>query len=326
MPLQKIPLQSDHIPIMLSEVADLLDLQSKKKYVDATLGMAGHASHFLHNFPHLCCIGFDQDSNAREKASAQLSQFPSERWEIIPKNFSEIGTIEHFQPDSILFDIGVSSLQFDTPERGFSFRFSAPLDMRMDQSSTLTAREILNTRSAEELQEIFSKYGEEPQSKTIAQKIVDQRMKEEIETTTQLSELIREVKKNFSKKRKKNAGGQPESLVFQALRIAVNNEFFVLEKALHNALKILKNKGRIAVISFHSLEDAIVKKVFSEYENQEKKQKYPQKDMQIPEDIKRRGFYIEKITKKPISPNKEELSQNPRSRSAKLRVIEKICI
>ena len=323
-------LQEIHTSVLLHESLEGLDIKNASQYIDATLGMGGHTYVFLSENSQLKAMGFDQDAHARKIAGEKLAPFIAEkRCVIIPENFEKIGEIsekKEFSPDAILFDIGVSSLQFDTPDRGFSFRFDAPLDMRMNQENSLTAREIVNTWSAEALEKIFLEYGEESWGRHIAKKIVEDREISPFETTLQLSDFIARIKP-FNKERKKtgkNSGGHPAVLVFQALRVAVNREFEVLETALHSAITILKKGGRIGVISFHSLEDKIVKNIFASYEVKGKKQKYPQKKREGNTDGGNTSLQLEKITKKPLAPSKEELEKNPRSRSAKLRIMKKI--
>ncbi len=317
-------LHNIHTSVLLEESKKILDISSRKKYIDCTLGLGGHTFSFLKENSQLCVKGFDHDISAREKAKERLEQFIEEgRMEIIPKNFENIQEQENFFPDSIFFDIGVSSLQFDTPDRGFSFRFEAPLDMRMNTDDFLTAEIIVNTWSEEKLEKIFLEYGEESWGKHIAKKICEDREKTPFKTTTQLAEFIARIKP-FEKDREKNSGGHPAVLVFQALRIAVNRELEVLEKALHAAIKILAPEGRIAVITFHSLEDKIVKNIFAFYEQKGKKQKYPKKEEEKKNSSRENiSFFLEKINKKPIIPSSEEVLKNPRSRSAKLRGIIK---
>lgn len=326
--------QEIHTSVLLHESKEGLDIQNATRYIDATLGMGGHTHAFLSANPELKARGFDQDEQAREKANTRLKEFiDSGRCTIIPENFEKIGICAEFSPDAILFDIGVSSLQFDTPDRGFSFRFDAPLDMRMNQDDELTAEIIVNTWSAEDLEKIFLEYGEESWGRHIAKKIVEDRAEKPFNTTLQLSDFVARVKP-FNKERKKtgkNLGGHPAVLVFQALRVAVNREFEVLETALHSAIKILTKGGRIGVISFHSLEDKIVKNIFASYEQKGKKQKYPRTPPAPSGRVAGAGAegditntVLEKITKKPISPSPEEIERNPRSRSAKLRIMKKL--
>ncbi len=306
-----------HTSIMPKECADLLCIPKVSRHIDATLGLGGHAAFFFTQNPQLQIIGIDQDPYAREKASEILSPWKGLH-QIVDANFSQIGELSEFHPQSILFDIGVSSLQFDMPERGFSFRFDAPLDMRMNPAQSLTAETIVNEYSVEDLFFIFKTYGEEPEARKIANAIVVSRTRARITSTFQLAACVASAKSSFPY-RYKNAGGHPAALTFQALRIAVNAELDVLEKALHEAIRILEVGGRIAVITFHSLEDRIVKTVFASYFQKEKKQKYAQHAA-----VAFSGSILAPITKKPMEPSNEEKTSNPRSRSAKLRVVEKI--
>ncbi len=312
---------SIHYSVLWKESAEFLNIEKSKYHIDATLGMGGHVEYFFSLNPNLQVLGFDQDENARKIAGERLKLFKEKnQFFIIPENFKkieEVCTEKNFQPTSILFDIGVSSLQFDDGDRGFSFRFEAPLDMRMNQNDTLTAKEIINTWKQEELQNIFYIYGEEKHAYLLAKKIVQQREEKPFETTTELAEFIVSVKP-FSKKTI-----HPAALVFQALRIAVNKELEVLETAVHQAVKILQKGGRLAIITFHSLEDRIVKNVLDEYISKEKVNKYKQQSTTENTSINSK-LCLQKISKKPIIPSEKEQNENPRSRSAKMRVVEKI--
>ncbi len=307
-----------HYSVLWKESAIFLNITESTKHIDATLGMGGHAQYFFTQNPHLHILGFDQDAQARTIAQKRLNTFiANNQLEIIPENFQylkKICTEKNYTPTSILFDIGVSSLQFDDKNRGFSYRFKAPLDMRMDQNTSLTAHEIINTWSQEQLQHIFSLYGEEKYSYRISKKIIEQRKIKPFETTTELANYIVSIKP-FSKKTL-----HPASLVFQALRIAVNNELEVLETAIHQAIHILAKGGRLAVITFHSLEDRIVKNVFEHYISKEKRNKYKQPTSPS----QQKQFCLKKITKKPLTPSETELAENSRSHSAKMRVVEKL--
>lgn len=309
-----------HASIMKKECAQYLRIPSVSRHIDATLGLGGHAEYFFHCNPSIHIIGIDQDPYAISIAQKRLEPF-GDRFQLYAQNFEHIANCKDFAPQSILFDLGVSSLQFDMPERGFSFRFDAPLDMRMDPSSEITAEIIVNEYDMAKLETIFREYGEEPYSKKVAQAIIVARTKSRITTTTQLAECIAQAKPKFWN-RSTNAGGHPAVLCFQALRIAVNREMEVLSTALQNAIDILEMGGRIAVISFHSLEDRIVKQVFASFARKEKKQKY------IPEGSEKKesehGFFLESLCKKPLMATEDEVAQNPRARSARLRVVEKV--
>lgn len=303
-----------HASVLLHESFEFLKGKSSLRHIDATLGMGGHASFFLSQNHDMYMLGFDQDASARCLASERLGMY-GERIQIIPQNFESISAYAEFCPTSILFDVGVSSLQFDEKQRGFSFRFDAPLDMRMDQSNSLTAHHIINEWSQEDLENIFKTYGEEPCAFRIAKNIVEERIKGSVDTTFALASIVERSKRVFHS-RKKNAGGHPSALVFQALRIAVNRELEVLEKGVRAGIEMLDAGGRIGVISFHSLEDRIVKRIFDEYAPKKKRQKYPR-----PGEEDQAGFIH--ITPKPVVPSILEQEQNPRSRSAKFRVLEK---
>ncbi len=316
-----------HASILLEESFEMLHINNSSVHIDATLGMGGHAEYYLSHNKNLQLFGFDQDPFARKIAQERLQKY-SNRFEIIPQNFETLQQVtdeKKIEPTSILFDIGVSSLQFDDGKRGFSFRFEAPLDMRMNPENELTAEIIINEWSQEKLCEIFTDYGEEKYAYLLSKKIVEEREINPFLTTVQLAEFIEKVKPWKKKSWKKGGGKSKESagnaaaLVFQALRIAVNRELDVLEKALHQAIKILKKGGRLAVISFHSLEDRIVKKCFEEYISKEKINKYA-----IPSESENNKYSLRRITKKPFTPSSVEIEKNPRSRSAKMRVVEKL--
>lgn len=282
-----------HVPVMVKEVIENLDLSNKKTIVDATLGGGGHAEVILDSGARV--IGIDQDADALEAAKARLSNIDYRKG-----NFSEIENLVDQKVDGFLFDLGVSSHQIDEADRGFSFRFDAPLDMRMDKGSRLTAYGIVNGYSQEELTKIFFEYGEEKFSRKIAKAIIDYRLSNiesrEIKTTFQLKEIIEKAIPTWKKR-------ETVSRIFQALRIEVNDELNVLKKALDSAVKLLNPNGRIVVISYHSLEDRIVKWFFRE---------------------KAKDGILKIITKRPILASSEEFEANPRSRSAKLRCAEKI--
>jgi 16S rRNA (cytosine1402-N4)-methyltransferase len=305
-----------HIPILLEESFNLLNITSSMYHIDATLGLGGHAKYFLSKNENLQLKGFDQDPFARKIARNNLKDFEN-RIDIISSNFSNIYSQKDFKPTSILFDIGISSLQIDDESRGFSFRFDSPLDMRMNPDTNLTAEIIINEWSATDLCNLFTDYGEEKKAFLIANKIVEQRTLKPFKTTKDLSLFIEKIK--FKKNKFKNAGGNPSTLIFQALRIKVNDELNVLKKALYDAIKILQKGGRLGVITFHSLEDRIVKNCFNDFINKEKVNKYSQKS-----NLVNNKYCLKKITNKPILPSEEEILKNPRSRSSKLRVVEKI--
>lgn len=307
----------NHIPVLLDEVIDGLNIQPDGIYMDGTIGGAGHSLEIakrLSEKGHL--IGIDQDPTALQKAGQVLTNYGS-RVSLFHSNY------EHFDAvldqagisslDGILLDIGVSSHQFDEGERGFSYQVDAPLDMRMDTTSVLTARDIVNEYSPARLQQILFKYGEEQWAKRIVDFIVKEREIKTIETTLELVEII----KAAIPKKVRRDGGHPARKTFQALRIETNDELGVLERTIPRMVSRLKVGGRLAIITFHSLEDRIVKNIFREL----------YKDCICPPDIpncvceKRRE--IEIITRKPIVATKFELEKNHRSRSAKLRIAER---
>ena len=287
--------------------------------MDGTFGAGGH-SRGIHGRGG-SVIALDRDHSTLE-----FSRVREENWatslQYHHSNFSEMGTLlpelGYPQVDGVLLDLGVSSMQFDQPDRGFSFRASAPLDMRMDQDQSLTAADLVNNATADELEQIFFEYGEEKFGRRIARAIVENRP---LETTIELAELV--AKTVPAKRRKGNGRGprksiHPATKVFQALRIAVNSELDSLRKGLEGAIQILRPGGRLVVISFHSLEDRIVKETFRYYSDPW--HNVPKHVME-PESWR---VKLKRITKKPISPSAEEIEQNPRSRSSKLRVAEKI--
>lgn len=295
-----------HIPVMLQEAVDALNIQPEGVYADCTFGGGGHSREILRRLgPKGKLYAFDQDEAAR----ANLPEDPRIRF--MPFNFRHIGRmlkLEDAEPlDGILADLGVSSHQFDEAERGFSTRFEAALDMRMDRRQPLTAAKLLQEMPEAELVHIFSAYGEVSNSKTLARVIAEQRRSMSIQTINQFKEAVQHVVK-----------GNPNKYfaqVFQALRIAVNDEFGALQEMLEQVPSLLKPGGRIAVISFHSIEDRIVKTFFKNGSFRD-----------IPTDEiygTRQESPFNLISKKPILPTQAEIQKNPRSRSAKLRVAEK---
>jgi 16S rRNA (cytosine1402-N4)-methyltransferase len=283
-----------HVPVLLDEVLEAFKGKTLKVFFDGTLGAGGHARAILEAHPEIeRYIACDQDPLAHELAQENLAPWKEKVVFIRGRYAEKVKEVED-QIDGFLIDIGVSSMQLDEKERGFSFMADAPLDMRMDPESRLTACEVVNRYSEKELARIIYEYGEEHRSRAVAKAIVDARRKRRIETTKQLAEIIQP----FATKGRLH----PATLTFQALRIEVNEELKQLEVGLHNAMDKLSCGGRMAVITFHSLEDRIVKNVFR--------------------DAKDRLLII---TKKPIGPLESEVKKNPRSRSSKLRVAEAIC-
>lgn len=297
-----------HIPVLLDEVINVFREVELKTYVDGTLGAAGHAEAILRSHPEIeHFIGIDQDKEALAIGEKRLNV---KGVSLIKGNFSDLAThLKGELVDGILVDIGVSSLQLDHPERGFSFMRDGPLDMRMDQAGGLTAADIVNTWEERDLAQLFFRYGEEKQSRRIARGICAARP---FDTTLQLAECI---EKNASRTR---WDIHPATKTFQALRIAVNRELERLELFLPQAVQSLKKGGRLAIITFHSLEDRIVKQKFAYYAS----------DKESTTGIG--GMFLSKepqvklVTRKPIEASIEEIKKNPRSRSAKLRVIEKL--
>ena len=303
--------------VLLNEAVEGLNVKSDGIYVDCTLGGAGHSSLILKQLTtgHLYC--FDQDENAIQAARQRLETIGNQ-FTIIQSNFKNIKAelnqrgVEHV--DGILFDLGVSSPQFDNAERGFSYNYDARLDMRMDQSSSLDAHEIVNHYSYEQLVEILYKYADEKFAKQIARRIEKEREIQPIDTTFQLVEIVKSAIPAYARRK----GGHPAKRTFQALRIAVNDELNVFDIALKDALDLLNINGRIAVITFHSLEDKICKYTFNEVS---KLKDVPKGLPVIPEEMQPK---FKLINKKPIIATEEELNENHRSHSAKLRVIERV--
>jgi 16S rRNA (cytosine1402-N4)-methyltransferase len=307
-----------HRSVLLQEALDLLDASKGGVFVDATLGMGGHTEAILHANANNKVIAFDQDKDALALAKERLEPFGN-RVKILHSNFSELRNVldssDVGEVDGILADLGVSSLQLDDAERGFSFRFEAPLDMRMDASSDLpTAADLLATLSEEEIANIIYRFGEERFSRRIARRIVERREAgSPVTSTGELAELVaRSVRRSPKDKI------HPATRTFQALRIAVNREMEVLESFLSEATESLKIEGRLAVITFHSLEDRIVKQAFQRMSGR------CQCPPRIPLCVCGAKKVVEILTRKPIIPTDEETDANPRSRSAKLRAVKKI--
>lgn len=304
-----------HIPVLLKETVELLQCKKGGIYIDCTVGAGGHAERILElTSPDGVVVGIDQDEEILKTAEERLKRF-GERIRLMHGNFSDIkGIIKDERADGILFDLGISSYQLEDKDRGFSFMSDAPLDMRMDKKAEITAADIINRSSERELSDIIFKYGEERFAKRIASFIVMERERKPIATTLQLSDIVI----NAIPARFRPRDIHPATRTFQALRIAVNRELEILEKSLLNAVDILKPKGRMCVISFHSLEDRIAKRTFQRLE---KGCICPPK---IP--ICQCGIKpsIKIITKRPVTPSEMEIKANPRSRSAKLRAAEKL--
>ena len=309
--LKNIDIQ--HIPVMVPEILKYLEVSSGGRYIDCTLGEGGHTKSLLEaSNPGGEVLGIDADHEAIEVSKNRLEEY-GERFIYENSNFKNIKKIamkSKFVPcHGILFDLGVSSLQLDKESRGFSFRRKAPLDMRFSINQTLTAQDVLNTFSESEISDILYHYGEERQSRKIAKLIIENRP---LSNADELSDLI---KKNI---RQTNYKINPSTKTFQALRIYINEELNSLSQALEQSLEILGVGGRMAVISYHSLEDRIVKNFFK------KESKYCICPPNIPECDCGHFPKLKIITKKPVSPSQSEIEANKRSRSAKLRVVERI--
>ena len=303
----------EHYSVLLSEAIENLNIKEDGIYVDATLGLGGHSSKILEKLTTGHLYAFDEDKMAISYAEERLSKIGS-NYTLIKSNFvnlkKELAKLGVTKIDGIVFDLGVSSPQIDTASRGFSFSKDGLLDMRMDTDNLLTAEKVVNEYSKEELTSIFFNYGEEKQSRLIANKIIAKRP---IKTTLELVLVIKDaVGANYFYK------NHPERKIFQAIRIEVNKELSVLKDVLPDAGELLNKEGRLVVITFHSLEDRIVKK----YMKEESEVSDLVKGLpEIPEAYKPK---LRLITRKPILPSKKELEENSRSKSAKLRVAEKI--
>jgi 16S rRNA (cytosine1402-N4)-methyltransferase len=310
-------MEFNHFSVMLNEVIEGLNIKEDGIYVDGTLGGAGHSVEIIKKLSKGMLIGIDQDQDALKFARQKLNEYSS-NFILVHSNFSKIATIledlEYEAVDGVLLDLGVSSYQLDTPERGFSYNHDAPLDMRMDVSTGITAAEIVNEYSHEELSRIIREYGEDRWHHRIAEFIVQERSIKPIETTFDLVEVI----KKAVPKGARRDGPHPAKRTFQAIRIEVNNELKIIENTIKQTIAKLKPGGRMAVISFHSLEDRIVKHTF--------------KELTIgcicppefPVCMCDHKPEVKIITRKPIVPGMKELEFNSRSRSAKLRIAEKL--
>lgn len=308
----------NHYSVLLRESIENLAIKEDGIYVDCTLGGGGHSSEILKRLTTGHLYSFDQDSFAIENATKRLKEI-GDNFTIIKSNFvhlkealNELGVTK---VDGILFDLGVSSPQFDTPERGFSYNYDAKLDMRMDQDAELSAYEIVNEWEYKDLEYIFRVYSDEKFSKQIARAIERYREKQPIETTFELVEIIKSAIPAPARRK----GGHPAKRPFQALRIAVNDELKVFEVALKDAMDMLNVEGRVAVITFHSLEDRICKQVFKDVSEIKD---VPRGLPVIPDELKPK-FSL--VNKKPTIPSQQELDDNHRAHSAKLRIIERKC-
>lgn len=300
-----------HIPVMLEETLELLDIHKDGIYVDATLGGGGHSEAILNRLEGGKLIGFDKDIAAIERTTKRLAPFGDQfewvhsSYTALRKSLDEKGIKE---VDGVLFDLGVSSPQFDDASRGFSYRFDARLDMRMDQSQTLSAYEVVNEYEAEDLVKVLREHGEERYAKRIVELIIEQRP---VETTFQLVDIIKRAYPNKELKK-----GHPAKKVFQALRIEVNNEFEEARDAIRQAIESIKVGGRVVVITFHSLEDRLVKQLMNEYGKPKKV------NPRIPVFEEESLDY--KIVTKALKASKDELENNNRAHSAIVRAIERV--
>ena len=304
-----------HYSVLLEEAVEGLNIKEDGIYVDCTLGGAGHSLEILKKLTTGKLYAFDQDNVALENAKIKLSEY-ADKVVFIKSNFEnlkeKLAEQNVYEADGVLYDLGVSSPQLDTPERGFSYNYDTRLDMRMDTDASISAYEVVNEYSYHDLVRIFYRYGEEKFSKQIARNIEKKRELAPIETTFQLVDIIKES----IPAAKRRTGGHPAKRVFQAIRIAVNNELSVFENSLEQAIDIVKVGGRISVITFHSLEDRICKQIFNSYA---KNKEIPKNLPILPNESLSK---LKLITRKPICPSDKELEENNRSRSAKLRVAE----
>ena len=307
-----------HTSVLLKETVDALNVREDGIYVDGTLGRGGHAKLLLSYLKDGHLYGIDKDRDALRESEANLCDY-SGKYTLIHGDFRDmknlLGEYGVERVDGVMLDLGVSSPQFDDPERGFSYRFDARLDMRMDQEQKLTAYDVINTYGEAELASVFHRYGEERYAGPIARMIVRQREKAPVETTFQLVDIIRSALPAKVLNRK----GHPAKQVFQALRIEVNDELGALEAGLQPACDILKPGGRCAVITFHSLEDRIVKTIFKELTTAPfVEPRLPVKASQMEQ------ASFTPVTRKPVTAGDEELARNRRAHSAKLRAVERI--
>lgn len=306
-----------HYSVMLNECIEALDIKPNGIYVDCTLGGGGHSEEIVKRLKNGRLIAIDQDEDAISAAKERLSEY-QDKITFVHSNFSELKSIlenlEIEKIDGVLYDLGVSSYQLDNSERGFSYNSEAPLDMRMDRTASLSAYGVVNTYSEEELRRILFEYGEENNSYKIAHAIVEQRKVAPIETTTELSDIVKSV----AKKRDLYEGHHPAKRTFQAIRIEVNGELNVIAPSLEAAIDALAPGGRIVVLTFHSLEDRAVKQIFSRLE------KGCTCPPSFPVCVCGKVPQIKTVNKKPLAPSPQEILINRRSHSAKMRAAEKL--
>ena len=306
-----------HDTVMLHETVDMLEVKPDGIYVDATLGGAGHSEYLLSKLTTGHLYAFDQDDTAHENAKVRLKAALAEnKVTLIKSNFrylrSSLADLGVTKIDGILYDLGVSSPQFDDSQRGFSYKKEARLDMRMDQSQALSAYVVVNDYPYEDLVRIFYRYGEEKFSKQIARKIEQARKLQPIEMTTELADIIKSALPQKELKKK----GHPAKRIFQAIRIEVNDELGAAEESIEEAIDLLNVSGRISVITFHSLEDRLTKTIFKEYSTVDVPKGLPM----IPKDMEAK---LKLVNRKPVLASEEELAFNNRAHSAKLLVAEK---
>ncbi|MBU0997128.1 MAG: 16S rRNA (cytosine(1402)-N(4))-methyltransferase RsmH [Firmicutes bacterium] len=304
---------SEHISVLLQEAVEALNVKPNGIYVDMTLGGGGHSEQILKRLENGRLFCFDQDEYAISKAKERLHSYSNITY--VHSNFEnlveEMNSREIDKVDGILFDLGVSSFQFDLPDRGFSYNYDAPLDMRMDQSQSLSAWHVVNEYSFDQILKVLYEFGEESFARNIAKKILERRLKKPIETTFELVDVIKSSLPSKVLRKK----GHPAKQTFQAIRIEVNHELDALKNALEDAIKLIRPGGRIVVITFHSLEDRICKKIFKSYS-----------EINIPKGLPilvTEEPVLSLINKKVILPTEEELAENNRAHSAKMRVVQK---
>lgn len=303
-----------HAPVLMNETITLLDLKPNSIVVDMTLGRAGHSSEILKKIPFGYLYGVDRDQTALEFSKQRLSKIGN-NFTLIHSNFSdavdELKKIGVTHVDAILYDLGVSSPQFDNPERGFSYRFDAPLDMRMNQEDKLTAEIVVNTYSYEQLRHVIYDYGEEKFASLIAREIVNSREIKPIHTTFELVDVIKKALPN----KVLSKVGHPAKQTFLGIRYEVNKEKTEIEIGVDKGINFLSNGGRLAVITFNSLEDGLIKNMFKKYAVKPTTDKWvPEQDIQLDYEL---------VTRKPVAPSEREIEANLRSKPAKLRVIER---
>lgn len=305
----------EHVPALLQETLHYLAPERGGLFVDCTLGLGGHAKALLEANPAVAVIGIDRDPEALQEAERRLAPF-GDRLQTIPGRFSRLAELlaarDVTRVDGVLADLGVSSLQLDRGERGFSFRFEGPLDMRMG-GSDMTAADVLATYSEDELARVFKEYGEERDARRVARAIVRRRQEAPIETTAELRRIIQAAK---GRGRRREGRVDPATRIFQALRIEVNQELAEIEQMLDQAIQLLRPGGRLVVLSYHSLEDRIVKNRLRDLARGEVDPitGRPREETRL----------IEVLTRRPIRPRAEEIAANPRARSARLRAARRI--